>query len=496
MVAPVGEHLAAVDIEPVAVVAAHDEGHAPRRRGFETPRPTGRKAVGGNTVGGRTFPVEVDRSVDLRRHGHPLKFLSGEELAPKAWPAVRGEKESRRGQIADGSGIEHRRAQTFADGPHPLAHRHGREGMDESRTAARGHAACVGPHDHHVAHFGRERQHPAFVLQQHDAAARHLQRHLIGKRIAFLDLRVRLFAIEKPEGDERLEDMAALFVDGRLGHQSVLQCRTQVLGIHEAGTRHFEVQSPVGGTDGRIGSVPVRHEDAVETPLLTQQADRQRAVLGHVHAVERIVARHDGADLRPGHRLAKGGKVDFMERPLVDVRRNVVAVPLLVVADEVFDAGHDPFGLHPLDIGRRRLGRQIGIFAVVFEIAAAQRRTIDVHPRPEQDMHAARPAVLSQSAAVVAHQRAIPRRSRGDAAREHRTARIVAHALRAVGHADLRDAQPGNRTDIEGVETADVVEFLVERHPLHKGRRALLVLLRDLLRRCRKQRPDNQQPCK
>ena len=45
--------------------------------------------------------------------------------------------------------------------------------------------------------------------------------------------------------------------------------------------------------------------------------------------------------------FAKGGEVDFMERPLVDVRRDVVAVPLLVVADEVFDAGHDPFGLHP-----------------------------------------------------------------------------------------------------------------------------------------------------
>ena len=53
--------------------------------------------------------------------------------------------------------------------------------MDESRTAARGYAACVGPHDHHVAHFGRERQHPAFVLQQHDAAARHVDQD--GRRL-------------------------------------------------------------------------------------------------------------------------------------------------------------------------------------------------------------------------------------------------------------------------------------------------------------------------
>ena len=173
-----------------------------------------------------------------------------------------------------------------------------------------------------------------------------------------------------------------------------------------------------------------------------------------------------------------------------------MAVPLLIVADEVFDAGHHPLRLHPLDIGRSGFGRQIGILTVIFEITAAQRRAIDIHARTEQDMHAARTTVLPQRTAVVAHQRAIPRRRGRNPAREHRAAGIVAHTLRAVGHTDLGNTQSGNRTDIEGVETADIVEFLVERHLADERLGTGFVFFGDLLRRRRKQGSDRQQPSK
>lgn len=43
-------------------------------------------------------------------------------------------------------------------------------------------------------------------------------------------------------------------------------------------------------------------------------------------------------------------------------------------------------------------------------------------------------------------------------------AEIVAHALRAVGHADFGNPEPRYGADEEGIVTSDIVDLLFERH--------------------------------
>lgn len=70
----------------------------------------------------------------------------------------------------------------------------------------------------------------------------------------------------------------------------------------------------------------------------------------------------------------------------------MVAVPLLVVAREVFDRGHHALRLHAPDVLHGDLSREAGIFAEIFEIPAAEGRAVDVHAGAEQDVDPARPA--------------------------------------------------------------------------------------------------------
>ena len=149
-------------------------------------------------------------------------------------------------------------------------------------------------------------------------------------------------------------------------------------------------------------------------------------------------------------------------------------VVFLIVAAEMFDRGHHTLALHARDVCGRRLGRKVGILAVVLEITTAQRRAVDVHARTQHDMYAASTCVAAQRATVGVRKRTVPSRRQGDSARIERAVRVVADALRAVGHPDLRDAQSRDRTDIEAVVTPDIGELFLQSHAGNQFRGARL----------------------
>ena len=104
------------------------------------------------------------------------------------------------------------------------------------------------------------------------------------------------------------------------------------------------------------------------------------------HAVDLVVAGHDGERLSFLDRDFKSFQVDFAQRTLADLRIVAVAEALLVVAGKVLDAGRPAGGLHAAHHGRRHFARQIRIFGEILEVAAAERVAVNIHARPQQHM--------------------------------------------------------------------------------------------------------------
>ena len=167
--------------------------------------------------------------------------------------------------------------------------------------------------------------------------------------------------------------MLTFLIDRFLGDDTRCKEFFQIRRIRVSCARHFEIQTVVHRAGDRIGRVPVRHEDAFEAPLFTQNPDGQIPIFGHVLSVHEVVARHHSADLGIFDRLAERREINFMQRPLVDVRRYMVPVVFLIVAAEMFDRSHNTLALHTSYIFGSRFRCQIRIFTVILEIAAAQR---------------------------------------------------------------------------------------------------------------------------
>ena len=172
--------------------------------------------------------------------------------------------------------------------------------------------------------------------------------------------------------------------------------------------------------------------------------------------------------MSPANPLLESRKVDFVERPLVDVGRDVVPVPFLIIACKVFHTGHDTLTLHPLDITGSRLPGQIGVFAVILEIPAAERRTIDVHTGSHHNVNAPGPGILSDTGSRAVCQRPVPTRRECHATREKRALRIDADTLGTVGKPDLRNAEPRHCPEVKRIVATYVSQLLVECHLRHE----------------------------
>jgi hypothetical protein len=127
-----------------------------------------------------------------------------------------------------------------------------------------------------------------------------------------------------------------------------------------------------------------------------------------------------------------------MQRPCIDLGADRHAFGLLVVGGEVFDCGHHALALHALDVGHGRARGEFGIFAVVLEVAATQRRARDVHRRTENDILPVPLGLASDGRAHAFHQRGIEGRGQ-EHARGKGGGLAHAHPDGTIGHAQGRD---------------------------------------------------------
>ena len=203
---------------------------------------------------------------------------------------------------------------------------------------------------------------------------------------AVFDLLLSLFALEQDFDDPFA---AALEVPGVQGPSP--QGEEQRDAVEEHAGHDHVIAGPdgadgAGHAGGRAG--PVGHDDAVKAALAAQVVLEQGLVDDVVDAVHRVIARHDGTGTAVTDGAFEGTQVDLTQGPLREVARRLVALELLVVGAEVFD-GRIVAGTG-CDTLADRCGdgpRHHRVFTVIFEVAAAQRVTVDVHARrqPEGD---------------------------------------------------------------------------------------------------------------
>ena len=178
-------------------------------------------------------------------------------------------------------------------------------------------------------------------------------------------LRSRTSSCSGPAHERREQ---RLLLRGRARHQQV------VAGVH---LRHRVAPAE-----------PVGHHQAVEAPVVAQDARQQRRALRRVGAVQLVVGRHDRPRLRLAHEDLEAAQVDLAQRALRHLHVDDVAVPLVVVGDEVLRRRPDALRLHALDHGGGHPARHQRILGVVLEVAAAERVAVGVERGPEQHVHA------------------------------------------------------------------------------------------------------------
>ena len=223
--------------------------------------------------------------------------------------------------------------------------------------------------------------------------------------------------------------------------------------------RFHQVVAGPCGLD-RTGLVaPVGHDDTLVAPLVAEDTGEQVVLLLGVLAVELVVGGHDG----PGIGLLDGDfevlEVDLAEGTLADAGIVLVAVGLLVVDGVVLDGDTHVVALYTIDIGSSHLTGEDRILGEVLEVTAAERVTMDVHTRGEEDVHTILVDFFTHGLGHLLDEVDIP--GAGEEGSHRETGRIIGVLVvlagrgdtdtgRAVGEDGSRNAETFDRAGVAG----------------------------------------------
>ena len=297
----------------------------------------------------------------------------------------------------------------------------------------------------------------AVVLEQHRALARGPP----GQVVVRVEVRRRgRGGLRERVVDERQHPGDGLVEGGLVQRPGPHRLDDRAVAVAQL-RRHLEVE-PGGDRGGPVvHRAPVGDDQAVEAPLLAQHLGQQPVVLGGVDAVDLVVGAHHRPRLGQRDHPLEGRQVDLAQRPLVDVGADPGPVGLLVVGGEVLQRGADALGLHADHERRTQLAGEPRVLGEVLEVAAAQRRALDVDTRPQEHRDVLGPGLPAERLPHLAHQVDVPRggeRRRGrEAGRRHALPQgagplaLLAQPVRAVGDHHRRDPQPLHRRRVPEV---------------------------------------------
>ena len=320
---------------------------------------------------------------------------------------------------------------------------------------------------------------------------------------------------------ERLQQVGLALASGLV--DELLVGLGHVVGVVGIGAAHGEpvgpraelhVESVEDGFLGVVAATPVAHHDAVELPVALQNLVEHHAIMTIVLVVVEVVGTHDAPGLALGDGGTEGGQIDFVQCAVAHHDVHLMAILLVVVQRVVLHAGRHTLRLQSLHVGHHHARGQPRVLAHVLEVAAGQRRAVDVDARTQYHVLAAIARFLAKALAVEACQVGIPRGSQTGECREGH-ARVVglaglhplvpqhvgAHAVGAVVGPEVGHAQTRHACCREFRLRVDHAYFLVERHARQRVVDALLQRLRlveidrPLLGLCRKEGRGQHDQC-
>ena len=266
-----------------------------------------------------------------------------------------------------------------------------------------------------------------------------------------LEILGRLGHVEHADPVQAGEESEHGGIDVCLGHLSTAHGGDHVGSEGPAGSWHLEVQ-PGTQRRGRLGhGEPVRHDQSLKTPLLTQDVEQELRLLGQPAAVEPVVRGHDGQSpaLANGH--LEREEVQLAERPLVNDRVDGAALEFGVIAHEVLDRGKDAVRLDPPHVAGGQTTREQWVLGIALEVAAGQGRPVEIDRRRQQAPTAAIERFLADQRAQALGRRRVPGGADGRAAGYADGGRSPASgqpaascSRRPVGDVHLRDVQAGD----------------------------------------------------
>ena len=204
-----------------------------------------------------------------------------------------------------------------------------------------------------------------------------------------------------------------------------------------------------------VAGAPVRHHIAFEAPLLAQDIREQMGIFIGIHAVDQIVAGHDGLGIALFHRDLKAGQIDLPQSPLIQHRVRGHPAQLLRVDSKVLGAGAHAAPLDALYVGGRHFTGKVGILGKILKIPSAQGAALDIQTGTKDHMDIVSRCLLSQSPSQLLSQLRIPGVGHSCGGREAGggqgfvdaqmilIARLFAQAVRAVSHEHGGNTQAG-----------------------------------------------------
>ena len=317
-----------------------------------------------------------------------------------------------------------------------------------------------------------ERQDMLLVFEQH----RTLQRNTLGKRVMSGGVKRTLLLLN------------SLCTQGQFCH--TLRRASNAGGIElpvahgrrglplliGRAARHVQIAARLEGADPVVHRAPVRDDHSVKAPFFAQDIRQQLLAVGAVLAVDLVVGAHDGGGSPLLDRRFKAAEIDLPQRALVQNAVGIEALVFLAVAGKMLQAGADAAALHAADHGSRELAGQHGILGKVFEIPSAERISLDIRARAEQQPHAVGRSFLSDRPSDLLQQLRVPaagaqngcgKAGRGQRVIDVHLPRALRHfpqTMRAVAHAEDRHAGVRHRLGVPVVRAGTKRDLILKAH--------------------------------
>ena len=277
-----------------------------------------------------------------------------------------------------------------------------------------------------------------FIFEQHQPLAGDLSGYFCVGGPFVTHFRVLLRSIKQPHLKARAKDIGDALFDVRFGNLSAVEQGANFFGFQNIRLGHFDVRTGNHQKVGINNSPPVRHNQAVKAPFVTQNVGDEPFVLRGPCAVDLVIRSHYRFGVCFLNGSLKRREINFTQGAFIHNAVAVAPVVIGVVGGEVFDRCDYAIVLNPLDIFDHGSRGQVGIFAGILKISPAVWDAVDIHTRAQQNSIAVGDAFLGNRFPVVIGQIGIEGGGLTHIGRKKRCSLCHFTAHRRIGHFKYR----------------------------------------------------------